>query len=159
MVRTVPILPDENALAALPARLRQSIEPYMARLDVGTIARAYRFSAEAHRGQKRADLWLGRFLLGLTMVEAGRYPEAFGELERSQQHRGEATAIFLDDVPTLRYLSTLPYWTARAQQGLGNNAAAAENYKLFLTRRPAPDPLADDARKRLTTATPAQTGR
>ena len=103
------------------------------------------------RGQKFADLWLGRFLLGMTLVEAERYPQAAQELESSQQRRGEATAIFLDDVPTFRYLSPLPYWSARVQQGLGNNAAAAENYKIFLTRRPTPgDPLADDARKRLT---------
>ena len=34
MASTAPILPDESGLDALPSRLRQSIEPYVDRLDV-----------------------------------------------------------------------------------------------------------------------------
>jgi tetratricopeptide (TPR) repeat protein len=110
--------------------------------------------------QKHADLWLGRFLMARTQVEAERYPQASGDLDECQRRSGEATAIFLDDVPTFRYLSPVPYWTGRVQQGMGNSSAAAENYKTFLTRRPtAGDPLADDARKRLSTFTSAQPGR
>jgi GTP pyrophosphokinase len=54
MASTAPPL-DRQALNDLPPRLRQSIEPYSDRLDLELLARAYRFSAEAHRGQKRAS--------------------------------------------------------------------------------------------------------
>jgi GTP pyrophosphokinase len=54
MASTAPPL-DRQALNDLPPRLRQSIESYSDRLDLELLARAYRFSAEAHRGQKRAS--------------------------------------------------------------------------------------------------------
>ncbi|HEX7091772.1 MAG TPA: bifunctional (p)ppGpp synthetase/guanosine-3',5'-bis(diphosphate) 3'-pyrophosphohydrolase [Longimicrobiales bacterium] len=44
-----------SSLAGLPARLRESVEPNAARLDVDLIARAYRFSERAHAGQRRAS--------------------------------------------------------------------------------------------------------
>ncbi|MEO5510452.1 MAG: bifunctional (p)ppGpp synthetase/guanosine-3',5'-bis(diphosphate) 3'-pyrophosphohydrolase [Longimicrobiales bacterium] len=44
-----------SALDELPATLRSAIEPYLERLDVELIARAYRFSEQAHKGQKRAS--------------------------------------------------------------------------------------------------------
>jgi guanosine-3',5'-bis(diphosphate) 3'-pyrophosphohydrolase len=44
-----------EALAALPARLRTSVEDYGERLDLELIARAYKFSEQAHAGQKRAS--------------------------------------------------------------------------------------------------------
>lgn len=103
------------------------------------------------RARKFADLWLGRFMLGVTNVEAGRYLLAQPELELCLKRRGEATALFLDDVPSFRYLAPLNYWLARAQEGQQNNTAAAGNYRAFLTNRAADssDPLAADARKRL----------
>jgi len=55
MASTAPILPDESGLDALPSRLRQSIEPYVDRLDVDMIVRAFRFGEKAHEGQKRAS--------------------------------------------------------------------------------------------------------
>ena len=42
-------------LSELPPRLRESIEPNAQRFDVDLIARAYRLSEKAHRGQKRAS--------------------------------------------------------------------------------------------------------
>ena len=36
-----------------------------------------------------------------------------------------------------------------AQEKLGMTAVAAENYTIFLARRPDSDPLADDARQRI----------
>jgi GTP diphosphokinase / guanosine-3',5'-bis(diphosphate) 3'-diphosphatase len=44
-----------EALAALPPRLRESVEDYGERLDLGLIAHAYKFSEKAHAGQKRAS--------------------------------------------------------------------------------------------------------
>ena len=73
-------------------------------------------------------------------------------MEASQKRRGEATAIFLDDLPSVRYLAPVPYWLARAQDGLGLKPTAAENYQKYLALRAtaARDPLAADARRRLT---------
>jgi serine/threonine-protein kinase len=101
--------------------------------------------------RKVADLWLGRFLLGVSYIEAGAYAEAISELELAWKRRGEATALFLDDRPTVRYLPALRYWLGRAHDGLNALPAARAQYEAFLRLRPpaSRDPLAADARKRL----------
>ena len=100
--------------------------------------------------QKIADLWLVRFDRGVAYVEAERYPEAVAELEACVKRRGEAAAIFRDDVPTYRYLASLDYWLGRARAGAGQTAQAAEHFKKFIARRAdARDPLVEDARRRL----------
>jgi len=105
---------------------------------------------------KLADLWLVRFNLGRAFLEAGANAEALQEFDTCMKRRGEATAIFLDDVPSIRYLATVPYWTARAQEALGLTPQAQENYRKFLSIRmkDSPDPLVNDARRRLTSAAP-----
>jgi len=102
------------------------------------------------RARKLSDLWLGRFLMGVTFVEAGRYENAQPEFELCLKRKGEATALFLNDVPSFRYLAPLHYWLARAQDGR-KQAAAADTYRAFLALRPegSKDPLAADARRRL----------
>ena len=100
---------------------------------------------------KHSDFWMGRFDMGVTYVQAGAWVEALAELAACEKRRGEATAIFLDDSPTLRYQATLPYWLARAQEGVGQQAAARNNYRTFLSIRGADapgDPLVADARRR-----------
>ena len=101
--------------------------------------------------QQLADLWLVRFHLGVAYLEAGHFPEALSELERSEKRKGEATAVLLDDTPSFRYYATLPYWKARAQQALGQHAAAAAGFEAFIASRAAAtrDPIVADARKRL----------
>ena len=96
-----------------------------------------------------ADLWLVRFYLGRAYLEAGFFAEALDEFIASGDRQGEATSIFLDDLPTYRYLATLPYWLGRAQEELGMASVAAENYSAYISRRPNGDPLADDARQRM----------
>ena len=102
-------------------------------------------------GIKLANLWLPRYALGIAYLESGDFVAAQDEFKRCEDRRGEATAIFLDDLPTFRYLAPLRYWTGRAKEGLGQRAAAAEEYKKFLALRPegSKDPLAIDARARL----------
>lgn len=101
--------------------------------------------------EKLADLWLARYDAGVAYVEAGQYAEALSEFEICQKRRGEATAVFFDDWPTVRYLVPLDYWLGRAKEGLNMKAPAVEHYKAFLALRPAnsKDPLAIDARARL----------
>jgi tetratricopeptide (TPR) repeat protein len=104
------------------------------------------------RAADLADLWMARYLLGVTWVQAGRYPQAVGVLDAAmQRRRGEAVALFLDDVPTFRLLAPATYWMARAQEGVGTRASAIDHYKKFLSLRPesARDGLAADAKKRL----------
>ena len=64
--------------------------------------------------QALVDAWLVRFEIGRLYVGAGRYAEALTELELCMSRSGEVAAIFLDDVPTYRYLAPLPYWLGRA---------------------------------------------
>ena len=97
----------------------------------------------------KADLWLLRFYLGRAYFEAGYFVEALDEFNSAADRHGEATALFLDDLPTYRYVSALPYWQARAQQELGMTDAANNNFRAFLATRPGGGPLADDARQRL----------
>lgn len=66
-----------------------------------------------------ADLWLLRFYLGVAYFEAGHFAAALDEFTACQDRRGEASAIFLDDLPTYRYMATLPDWQGRAQRELG----------------------------------------
>jgi hypothetical protein len=84
-------------------------------------------------------------------VQAEHYAEGLAELELCQKRRGEATAVFLDEEPTYRYLAALPYWLGRAQEGVGQQAAALGSYKAFVALRPESptDPLVIDARRRL----------
>src|SRR5205823_10430407 len=83
--------------------------------------------------QKVADVWLGRLALGEALVDAGFSPQAIAELELCQKRRGEASAAFLDDLPTFRYRAQLVYWLARAQEGVGLQSSAITNYRQFLS--------------------------
>jgi tetratricopeptide (TPR) repeat protein/tRNA A-37 threonylcarbamoyl transferase component Bud32 len=100
--------------------------------------------------QEQLDTWLGRFFLGRAFLEAGAFTEAHSEFERCLERRGEAAALFLDDVPTYRYLPPVHYWLGRALEGLGSDASA-ESYRTYLEIRRAADsdPLSADATIRL----------
>jgi eukaryotic-like serine/threonine-protein kinase len=100
--------------------------------------------------QSLTDSWLGRFDLGRAYLEAGLYAEADSEFESCLKRRGEVTAVFLDDVPTFRYLPPVYYYLGRVQEGL-KSPAAAESYKNFLSLKDKADrdPLVADARRRV----------
>jgi tetratricopeptide (TPR) repeat protein len=114
----------------------------------GDYPQAIRLYREA---QSLVDTWLGRFLLGRAFLEAGAFTEAYSELDLCLKRRGEATSIFMNDLPSYRCFAPVYYYLGRAQQGLGSEAAA-ESYREYLKIREkadAGDPLADDARIRL----------
>jgi tetratricopeptide (TPR) repeat protein len=96
-----------------------------------------------------ADLWLLRFYRGIAYLEAGYAAEALDEFSMAHARRGEASAVFLDDLPTYRYMAALPYWLGRAQAELGMAHDARQNFMAFSARRPEGDVLGDDARQRL----------
>lgn len=145
---------DAAAIAAELVERTQGYSRAYSRVIEAEIALHRHKPAEAvdalRAGLEVADLWLLRFTLGKAYVEAERYPEALAEFEACAKRRGEATALFLDDVPTFRYLAPLPYWLGRAQEGVGVQAQAVENYEKFLTHQAtSADVLARDARLRI----------
>ncbi len=107
---------------------------------------------ELNAAQKLADLWLVRFALGLAYFHHGHYPEAVSEFEKCRERRGEATSVFLDDLPTFHYYAPLPYWLGRAREMQKLDARAQFEEFLRIRERATGDPLVDDARRRLAVA-------
>jgi serine/threonine protein kinase len=101
--------------------------------------------------QKLADLWMIRFTLARAYLDAGQAAEALADFELCSKRRGEAMSLFFEDLPTFHYLAVLPYWLARAQEGVGLTAQATQNYETYLAARAAAgdDALSADARRRL----------
>ncbi len=95
-----------------------------------------------------SDFWLIRFYLGHAYLAAGAHVEALDEFMNCAVRQGEASALFLDDLPTWRYMATLPYWLGRAQDELGMSDAARESYLRFLDNYHAESALVEDAKAR-----------
>jgi eukaryotic-like serine/threonine-protein kinase len=146
-----------NDALLLAKTLDANLEP-----DIQAYAHVIMAKARLHQGdreggireleetQKNHDTWLGRYELGRAYLDAGKFPEAYTQLEQCLKRRGEATAVFFDDVPTVRYLPTVYYYLGRAQERLGS-PAAIESYRTFLAikEKGKGDPLVPDARRRL----------
>jgi tetratricopeptide (TPR) repeat protein/predicted Ser/Thr protein kinase len=101
--------------------------------------------------QRLADTWLGHFDLGRAYLDAGAFTEASSEFDVCLKRRGEATSVFLDDVPSYHVLPAVYYYQGRAREGL-NSPGAVESYKAFLAikEKGAGDPLVADAQRRIT---------
>jgi tetratricopeptide (TPR) repeat protein len=97
-----------------------------------------------------ADSWLVRFDRGRAYLELGAFTEADADFEVCTKRRGEAAAIFLDDVPTFHYFPPVYYYLGRTREGLGS-AGAADSYRQFLAIKSKcdGDPLVADARRRI----------
>ena len=99
--------------------------------------------------QKIYDTWPGHYDLGRAYLEAGMFTEADSEFELCLRRKGEASAVFLDDVPTFRVIPPLYYYLGRAQEGL-NSPTAADSYKTFIGyQEKGAGPLLSDARRRV----------
>ncbi len=115
-------------------------------LEQGKIQDALRFFDDA---KKIADTWWGRYTMARAYIALGAYPEADSELEVCLTRRGEATALFLDELPTYHLLPPVYYYLGRAQEGL-KSPAAKESYQTFLNMQPkGTSPLLADARRRV----------
>ena len=143
--------------AALADKLRVSLRPdpqaYGRIIDgFGLLARNQPREAVTAfvDAQKLADTWLGRFGLGrayLALPEAA--PEAYAAFEACLRRSGEATALFLDDVPTYHRLAPVHYYMGLAQRALGS-PQAAESFKTFLAiKERGDDPFVAAARRQL----------
>ncbi|MBM3295851.1 MAG: tetratricopeptide repeat protein, partial [Candidatus Aminicenantes bacterium] len=142
---------------ALADELGRQFEPdprVYAKLIAGRLARKKGSLTEAaasyEEAQKILDTWLGRLALGEAYLEAGKFGEAHAELDRCFKRRGEAAAVFQNDVSSWRYVPRVYYLLGMAQEGL-KSPAAAESFKKFLEikAKSEPDPMVEAARKRL----------
>ncbi len=100
--------------------------------------------------QALADTWMGRYDLGRAYLALSAFAEASSEFDRCLSRRGEATAVFLDDLPSYRVLPAVHYYLARAREGM-RSASAADEYRRYLEIKAKGDEqgLVADARKRL----------
>jgi tetratricopeptide (TPR) repeat protein len=150
----------ENGALAIASRLEAQIEP-----ELQLHGKLIEGEALLHRGNARdalarfeeakklGDAWLVRFDRGLAYLSLGAFTEADADFEACAKRRGEATAVFLDDVPTFHYFPQVYYYLGRAQEGLGSSSAT-DSYKQFLAIKTKGDgdPLVADARRRMAVA-------
>ncbi len=96
------------------------------------------------------DTWIGRFDLGTAYLQVGAFTEADSEFDRCIKRRGEALALFLNEVPTYGYFPPVYYYQGRVREGL-KNAGFADSYKQYLSIRgeAGQDPLLADVRRRI----------
>jgi tetratricopeptide (TPR) repeat protein len=151
-------------VAGQDAKALQLVAPLSQRLETEPQAYAKLIAGEAQlkkgnardalnsfqEAQKLADTWLGHFDLGRAYLDAGAFTEASSEFDICLNRRGEATSVFLDDVPSYHVLPAVYYYQGRAREGL-NSPGAAESYKTFLSikEKGAGDPLVADAQRRI----------
>jgi eukaryotic-like serine/threonine-protein kinase len=146
---------ERKALAVaqqLAARLEPDPQMYAALLqgEAALKRRNYREAiARLKEARKLADSWLARYDLGRAYLEAGSFAEADAEFDACVKRRGEAAAVYLDEVPTFRVFPPVYYYLGRAREGL-KSPGAADAFKTFLGFQTGEGgPLAADARRRL----------
>ena len=143
----------EHLIAPLGSRLESDPQMY-AKLIAGEALLGHGRPRDAltifQQAQKISDSWLVHFDLGQAYLDTGAFGEAASEFELCLKRRGEATAVFLDDLPTYHLLPPVYYYLGRAREALGS-AEASESYQAFLAikQKADADPLVSDARKRL----------
>jgi tetratricopeptide (TPR) repeat protein/predicted Ser/Thr protein kinase len=105
--------------------------------------------ARFSEANKLLDTWIGRFDLGRAYLEIGAFPEADSEFDRCIKRRGEALALFMDEMPTYGYFPPVFYYQGRVREGM-KSSGFAESYKKYLSIRgkAAEDPLLPEVRRR-----------
>ena len=144
-----------QAAASLAQRLETEAQVYAkliegeVQINKGAPRKALNVLLDA---QKQSDTWLGRFDLGRAYLDAKAYTEASSEFDVCLQRRGEATSVFLDDIPSYHVLPAVYYYQARDHDGL-HSSGAAESYRIFLSikEKGAGDPMVADARRQVAT--------
>ena len=75
---------------------------------------------------RNVDSWLGHFNLGRAYIAAEAFTEAYREFEKCLNRKGEATSVFLNDLPSFHYFPPLYYYIGRTQEGLNKSDAAKD---------------------------------
>src|SRR6266545_2229787 len=147
---------EKRALAVasqLTAQLEPELQHYGKLLEGEALLKkgqAREAITKFEEAKRLADSWLLRFDRGRAYLELGAFTEAETDFENCVKRRGEATALFLDDVPTFHYFPPIYYFLGRAQEGL-HSGNAIDSYKQFLSLKTKGDgdPLVADARRRV----------
>ena len=115
-------------------------------LKAGDARQAVKSLTEANQ---LLDTWIGRFDLGRAYLAAGAFAEADSEFDRCIKRRGEALALFLDEVPTYGYFPPVYYYQGRVREGL-KSAGSADSYRAYLSIRgqAGEDPLLPEIHQR-----------
>ncbi len=147
----------EEKARALQTELNKKVQPEpraYAKLIGGELSRARGDIGNAiklfQEAKAEIDTWLGHVLLGCAYLQAEDHTAASSEFEICLKRSGEAASVFLDDLPSFRYLPPLHYYLGRAQEGF-SKAAAAASYDRFLkmkTKDDGTDPMVAEARRR-----------
>ncbi len=101
---------------------------------------------------KLADSWQTRYLLGRAYLVAEAFTEADAEFDRCVTRKGEATAVYLDDVPTWRVMAPVYYSRGISRTALKRTTGATEAFRTFVELKSGGDEknsLVADAQKRL----------
>ncbi|HEY6894625.1 MAG TPA: tetratricopeptide repeat protein, partial [Rhodanobacteraceae bacterium] len=150
----------EQRALAIASQLGAQLEPelqHYGKLIEGEVllkrGQAREALAKFEDAKRLADSWLLRFDRGRAYLDLGAFTEAEADFENCVKRRGEATAVFLDDVPTFHVFPPVLYYLGRAEEGL-HSASAADAYKQFLAIKTKGDgdPLVADARRRVAAA-------
>jgi hypothetical protein len=144
--------PAELLAGTLATRLEADPQAY-GRLVLAELALARKDPRKAveyaREAQKLSDTWPGRVTLGRAYLGVNAFPEAYSELEAALKRKGEAAAVYLDDVPTYRHLAPVHYLMGVAQAGL-RSPAAAESFMTYVRIKEHGDEIGflPDARQR-----------
>ncbi len=142
----------QELAAALEQRLDTESQVYGGVLagEVALSRKETRTAIEPFKAaQQITDSWLGRYGLGRASLLGEAYAEADSEFDACAKRLGEATAVLLDDVPTVRLTAPLSYHQGRVREGLGS-PGADESYRQFLSiKQSHEEALVIDARRRL----------
>lgn len=105
---------------------------------------------------QRSDSWLTHYFLGRALYASGDLDSALREFDLCSERIGEATALFLDDIPTIHYSAPLYYWLARTRHALGMVVDAREMLAFYVSLRDESDvsEWTVDARTRLAELSP-----
>ena len=119
---------------ALANKLDSDAQAYggLLRAEVLLAQKNVRAALDAVReSQKHADTWLGRLILARVYHQNwAPLPKPASEIDVLQKRRGEAMAVFLDDVPSYRVFAPVLYWQGRTREGL-KSPGAKESYIAF----------------------------
>jgi hypothetical protein len=97
------------------------------------------------------DSWQTHYLLGRAYLRAEAFTEADSEFDACLRRQGEATALYLDDVPTWRSIAPVYYYQGVTRQAL-RRTSATESFRQYLGFKENGDEqnaLVADAKKRL----------
>ena len=146
-----------RALATqLAARLRPEPRAYAKLLAAEALLEQHKPSEAVgilKDAEKITDTWIGHLDLARAYLQANAPADADSELDTCLKRRGEATSLFLDEIPTVRYLPEVFFYKGKATEGLvgANSPAALEWYRKFLTikKESQPDPVVESVRRQI----------